>query len=209
MAWWNSKKKKTPGYSYFAGGVTLEGRLCFNGIIRLDGRIIGEIVSSETLVVEETALISGDVMVENIILSGTVYGDIRAYKHVQLNASARVYGHISYGELSIEGAVHEGSSHKLSAEEVAAMQQECAEILQEAEADLERSRPSSDDLAQYASAMDHADREASSALLRAKGAKKQRPDKAKTAPAEEPATSPEVTPAEPKPEGEDPPPSAE
>ncbi len=201
MAWWNSKKKKTPGYSYFAGGATLEGRLCFSGIIRLDGRVIGEVISSGTLVVEETAVISGDVMVENIILSGTVYGDIRAYKHMQLNASARVYGHISYGDISIEGAMHEGTSHKLSAEEVIAMQEECADILKAAEADLERSRPSPDALAQYASAMDHADQEATSVLLGAKSAKKR---KAKAAlPPEEAHPSP---PAEPSPpDSENPP----
>ncbi|MDR2725986.1 MAG: polymer-forming cytoskeletal protein [Candidatus Adiutrix sp.] len=125
-------KKKTPGYSYFAAGVTLSGRLCFNGVIRLDGRLQGEIISSGTLVVEETAVIIGEILVENIVLSGTVYGNIRASKHVQLNATAKVFGHIDYGELSIEGAVHEGSSHKFSAEETSELEVECREILEEA-----------------------------------------------------------------------------
>ena len=125
-------KKKTPGYSYFAAGVTLRGRLCFNGVIRLDGRMQGEIISSGTLVVEETAVIIGDILVENIVLSGTVYGNIRASKHVQLNSTAKVYGHIDYGELSIEGAVHEGSSHKFNAEETVELEHECREILEEA-----------------------------------------------------------------------------
>ena len=127
-------KKKTPGYSYFAGGVNLKGRLCFNGVIRLDGRLQGEIISSGTLVVEETAVIIGDILVENIVLSGTVYGNIRASKHVQLNATAKVFGHIDYGELSIEGAVHEGSSHKLNVEETSELELECREILEEASA---------------------------------------------------------------------------
>ena len=174
MAWWSSKKKKGSGVSYFAPGVTLEGRLCFHGIIRLDGRVIGEIVSSGTLVVEETAVITGDILVENIILSGTVYGDIRAFRQVQLNSTAKVYGHISYGELSIEGAIHEGSSHKLSASEINEVQQECADILQETETDLEKSRPSPDALAQYATALDNADREAS-VILGKKPAKKRPP----------------------------------
>jgi len=131
-------KKKTPGYSYFAAGVTLTGRLCFNGVIRLDGRLQGEIISSGTLVVEETAVIIGDVLVENIVLSGTVYGNIRASKHVQLNATAKVFGHIDYGELSIEGAVHEGSSHKLNVDELAELDLECREILEEATSQADR-----------------------------------------------------------------------
>ena len=131
-------KKKTPGYSYFAAGVTLRGRLCFNGVIRLDGRLQGEIISSGTLVVEETAVIIGDILVENIVLSGTIYGNIRAAKHVQLNATAKVFGHIDYGELSIEGAVHEGSSHKLNADELSELDLECREILEEAAAQADR-----------------------------------------------------------------------
>lgn len=138
MAW---GKKKNPGYSYFAVGATLEGRLCFTGIIRLDGRVNGEVVSSGTLVVEETAVITGSVLVESIILSGTVYGDITAFKQVQLNASAKVYGHISYGELSIEGALHEGSSHKLTPEEIEDMQRQCHETMEEASARAERFKP--------------------------------------------------------------------
>ena len=131
-------KKKTPGYSYFASGVTLRGRLCFTGVIRLDGRLQGEIIASGTLVVEETAVIIGDILVDNIVLSGTVYGNIRAAKHVQLNASAKVFGHIDYGELSIEGAVHEGSSHKFNTDEIAEMELECREIMEEAVTQADR-----------------------------------------------------------------------
>ncbi|UQZ88769.1 hypothetical protein C4J81_05940 [Deltaproteobacteria bacterium Smac51] len=126
-----ASKKKNPGYSYFASGVSLSGRLCFNGIIRLDGRVKGEIISSGTLVVEETAVISGNIMVENIILSGTVHGNIKAAKQIHLNATAKVYGDLHYGELSIEGAVHEGKSHKLTAEEIEQIQMDCTAALEE------------------------------------------------------------------------------
>lgn len=124
MALFGEKQKK-PGYSYFASGVSVYGRLCFNGIIRLDGRVKGEILSTGTLVVEETAVITGNIMVESIILSGTVYGNIKASKQAHLNATAKVYGDISYGELSIEGALHEGRSHKLAPEEVEQIQADC------------------------------------------------------------------------------------
>lgn len=126
-----ASKKKNPGYSYFAAGVNLTGRLCFNGIIRLDGRVKGEIISSGTLVVEETAVITGNIMVENIILSGTVYGNIKAAKQIHLNATAKVFGDLNYGELSIEGAVHEGKSHKLTVDEIEQIQSECSAALEE------------------------------------------------------------------------------
>ena len=162
---WGSKKKNDPSFSYFSRGVTLEGRLCFSGVVRLDGRVNGEIISTGTLVVEETAVITGDVMVENIILSGTVYGNIQAAKQAQLNASAKVYGHISYGELSIEGALHEGSSHKLSPEEIAEVQQDCQDFLEEASASAEKSKPDPSALEEYSATLANAEKQAASALL--------------------------------------------
>jgi len=143
------KKKKNPGYSYFSSDVTLEGRLCFTGSVRIDGRVNGEIISTGLLVVEEMAIITGDILVENIILSGTVYGNIQASKQVQLHATAKVYGHINYGELSIEGALHEGSSHKLSPDEIAIVQRECAELMEEAAARAEKFVPDMSDIDRY------------------------------------------------------------
>ncbi|MDR1045607.1 MAG: polymer-forming cytoskeletal protein [Candidatus Adiutrix sp.] len=163
MVW--GSKKKDPGYSYFATGVTLEGRLCFSGIVRLDGRVNGEIISTGTLVVEETAVITGDVLVENIILGGTVYGNIQASRQVQLTATAKVYGHINYGELSIEGAVHEGSSHKLTPDESALVQRDCAELLEEAAAMAALSTPDSSALEQYSVTLGAVERQAASALV--------------------------------------------
>lgn len=150
MAW---GKKKSQGYSYFGTNVTLEGRLCFSGVIRLDGRVNGDIVSNGSLIVEETAVITGNVLVETLVLSGTVYGNIKAFKHVQLNSISKVYGHISYGELSLEGALHEGSSHKLTAEEIEAVQRECQSIMEEAAGNAEKSRPDEVALEQFTSSV--------------------------------------------------------
>ncbi len=181
MAWGSNKKQ--PGYSYFGAGVTLEGRLCFSGVIRLDGRVNGEIISNGTLVVEETSIITGNILVESIILSGTVYGNIQASKQVQLNASAKVYGHIGYGELSIEGAIHEGSSHKLTADEIELVKRECLEIMDEASANAELCRPDSDLLEQYAVSLNAAERQAAAILYSRKAESPAARKSAKTAPA--------------------------
>lgn len=137
MKLFGSKKKKK-GYSYFATDAVVEGRLCFNGIIRLDGRVNGEVISSGTLIIEETAIVTGDILVESVVLSGTVYGNIQASRQVQLNATAKVFGHISYGDLSIEGALHEGSSHKLSPEEAEEVQNRCEALVAETLATVEK-----------------------------------------------------------------------
>ena len=135
MGLWNSKEKKEAGYSYLDSGSIIEGQLCFSGSTRLDGRVIGDVISLGTLVVESTAVIKGNVVVENLILSGTVIGNIQAFKHLQLNPNAKICGHISYGHLTVEGAVHEGQSHQLRADEIATLKDYCAAIISEVEED--------------------------------------------------------------------------
>lgn len=138
MALFGSKNKKYQGYSYFAGGATLEGRLCFSGMICLDGRVNGEVISSGSLVIEETAIITGKIMAESITVSGTVYGSLQASKQLHLNPQSKVYGHIWYSELNIDGALHEGSSHKLDAEEAQELAQSCQRLVEEAAANVEK-----------------------------------------------------------------------
>lgn len=158
-------KSKNPGYSYFGTNVTLEGRLCFTGMIRLDGRVNGDIISTGSLIVEETAVVTGNIVVETLVLSGTVYGNIVAFKHVQLNGISKVYGHISYGELSIEGALHEGSSHKLTAEEIEDAKRDCLKLMEEAAGGVDRSKPGDDILERYANSVVGLAREQTSLLL--------------------------------------------
>lgn len=150
MAW---GKKKNQGVSYFGTNVTLEGRLCFTGVIRLDGRVNGDIISDGLLTVAESAVVTGNILVENLVLNGTVYGNIRAFKHAQLTHTSKVYGHISYGELSFEGAWHDGSSHKLSPEEIEKAQQECLQIMEDMNSNAEKSKPDEAALEQFSSSL--------------------------------------------------------
>lgn len=146
-------KKKNKGYSYLGANITLEGRLCFSGSVDLVGRVNGDVISDGTLVVMDKAVITGNILVENLVVSGIVYGNIKASKHVQLNASSKVYGHISYGELSQEGAHHDGSSHKLTEEEIEKTRQECRAILEESATIAAKSLPNEAALEQFSSLM--------------------------------------------------------
>ena len=78
----------------FAGGLHLDGRV--TGSVRADG------AAGSTLSVSEGACIEGSVEVANVVLNGTVKGDIRAARHVVLGPSAKVQGNVYYG--SIESA---------------------------------------------------------------------------------------------------------
>ncbi|MDR2442635.1 MAG: polymer-forming cytoskeletal protein [Deltaproteobacteria bacterium] len=112
------KSSKHVWNAFFASSVEIEGSLRFTGLLNIDGQLTGAIIAKGMLVTGVNAKISGDIFVENLILSGTVLGNIFATGEVHLNNTAKVVGSINYTSLSIvPGAVHEGNSHLFSPSE--------------------------------------------------------------------------------------------
>jgi cytoskeletal protein CcmA (bactofilin family) len=104
--------------AFFSSSVEIEGSLRFTGLLNIDGNLTGAIVAHGMLVTGVNATINGDMFVENLILSGTVHGNIYVTGEVHLNNTAKVVGNINYSSLSIvPGAVHEGNSHLFTPEE--------------------------------------------------------------------------------------------
>src|SRR5262249_46586066 len=79
----------------------IAGDVEFQGGLHLDGHITGAVRATgegdSTLSVSESGAIEGPVQVPNVILEGTVKGDIRARERVVLGATARVEGNVYYG----------------------------------------------------------------------------------------------------------------
>jgi cytoskeletal protein CcmA (bactofilin family) len=114
----NGKLGKHVWNAFFASSVEIEGSLRFSGLLNIDGNLTGAIVAKGMLVTGVNATITGDIFVENLIISGTVKGNIYATGEVHLNNTAKVFGNINYHSLSIvPGAFHEGNSHFFSESE--------------------------------------------------------------------------------------------
>ena len=91
-------------------GSEFEGKLTFEGTVRIDGRFTGEIHSDDTLIVGENALVTAEVRVSNVIVYGEVIGDIHSHGCVELHAPARVRGNIATPNLQADkGVVFDGS----------------------------------------------------------------------------------------------------
>src|ERR1700761_2165553 len=90
-------------------GSEFEGKLTFEGTVRIDGKLSGEIFSNDVLVVGEGAEVSAEIDVGVLIVEGSVTGNIRAKRSVELHAPARVRGNIETPSLFIEkGVLFEG-----------------------------------------------------------------------------------------------------
>jgi len=96
--------------SAYLGKQTLfEGKMTFEGVFRLDGKLEGEIFESGTLIVGETASIKGKVGLDTIIINGSVEGDIYAKTRVEIHSTGKVYGTLFTPVLTVnEGGILEG-----------------------------------------------------------------------------------------------------
>ena len=91
------RRFKAPKVSTVIGaGTVISGDVEFAGGLHLDGAIRGKVVGTadtrSTLTVSEQGAVEGDVRVENLILTGTVTGDVHADGRTELAPDARVIG---------------------------------------------------------------------------------------------------------------------
>jgi cytoskeletal protein CcmA (bactofilin family) len=86
-----------------------EGKFSFTGAVRIDGKFTGEIESSGTLIVGETATITSQIHVADMIISGEVNGDVVADNKVEISVPGKLFGNIQTPKLVIEeGVIFEG-----------------------------------------------------------------------------------------------------
>ena len=92
-------------------GATFEGKLTFEGTVRIDGRFRGEVFTDDVLVIGEGAIVEAEIDVGEVIIQGTVIGNIKAKRSIEIHAPGRVKGDVHTPSLQIDkGVVFEGRS---------------------------------------------------------------------------------------------------
>lgn len=105
--------------AFLGEGTDFKGILTFEGTVRIDGHMEGEIFTKDTLVIGETAVVSAEINVNNIAISGIVKGNINATGKIEVHRPGKLYGNVKTPCLFIEeGVIFEGNcSMAKSAEE--------------------------------------------------------------------------------------------
>ena len=92
-------------------GATFEGKLTFEGTVRIDGRFKGEVFSEDTLVIGEGAIVEAQIDIGEVIVQGTVVGNIVAKRSIEIHAPGRVKGDLHTPSLQVDkGVIFEGRS---------------------------------------------------------------------------------------------------
>lgn len=126
-----SKPKPQRIDTLIGAGTRIIGDVQFSGGFHVDGHVKGNVDappdSGATLSVSDSGVVEGSVAVPNVILNGTVKGDILAHDRVELGATAKVSGNVYYALIEMEmGAeingklIHEPRKSKAAREEAAA-----------------------------------------------------------------------------------------
>ncbi|MCP4127047.1 MAG: polymer-forming cytoskeletal protein [Gammaproteobacteria bacterium] len=91
--------------SILGKGSEFEGKLKFEGTVRVDGKFKGEVQSKGTLIIGEEAMLEGDVDVDSAVVGGKVEGNITVKTRLELHVPAIVTGNITAPVLIIQEGV--------------------------------------------------------------------------------------------------------
>jgi len=95
--------------AYLDSGSKISGKLSFEGPIRIDGSVDGEITSKDSLTIGESAVVTAQIRAATVIVAGKVSGDIIASQRIEIRPSAKMLGNLTSPLLVVhEGALFEG-----------------------------------------------------------------------------------------------------
>jgi len=96
-------------------GTRFEGKLFFEGRVRIDGSFQGQVRGDDVLVIGEGARVAGEVYVATcIVMGGEVEANIRARDAIELYAPARVTGALHAPAIFIDRGVQFDGTCKMA-----------------------------------------------------------------------------------------------
>ena len=106
----------------------VEGDFSFTGGLHVDGDIRGNLVADgdpeAVLSISEYGKVEGEVRVPNVVLNGTVVGDVHASERIELATAAKVTGDVYYNLIEMAGgaAVNGKLVHQPKQDQVLALE---------------------------------------------------------------------------------------
>lgn len=104
------KKPKTgteeENFTFLGKGVDFKGVVNFDGTVRIDGRLEGEVHTTGTLIVGEYAVIKGIISAGTVVTSGKINGTVTAVETIQIHKPGVLIGDVRTPAISIEEGSH-------------------------------------------------------------------------------------------------------
>ena len=95
--------------AFLGAGTQYHGQFNFQGVVRIDGGVIGDITSDGVLVLGEESYVEGHIRVAELVASGRIVGDVEASQRITLNNRSNIVGNLTTPTVVIEdGAIING-----------------------------------------------------------------------------------------------------
>jgi len=108
--WAIGDKKTSPSdndnFTFLGKGVEFKGVVNFDGTVRIDGKLEGEIHTTGTLIVGEVAVVKGIITAGTLLTSGKINGTVTATERIQILKQGVLIGDIRTPAIAIEDGAH-------------------------------------------------------------------------------------------------------
>ena len=88
-----------------ASDVEIKGNLKFSGELTFDGKLDGEIHSDGLLTLGDSAVVSGNINANTVVVRGKITGNINAKEKIEIKTKAELFGDIRAAKLVVEEGV--------------------------------------------------------------------------------------------------------
>ena len=85
--------------------VEIKGNLKFSGELTLDGKVDGEIQTDGVLNLGDSAVVTGNINAQTVVVRGRVNGNINAKEKIEIKTKAELFGDIRAAKLVVEEGV--------------------------------------------------------------------------------------------------------
>ena len=119
-------KNKQKGFSTLIEvGTLIKGEIIFDNELFVMGEVQGDLNSDSDLarlIVSKSGKVQGEIRVPNVVVNGTIVGNVRASENLEITGTARIFGDLHYAAIEIQGGSLitgrlEAGHNKLGAEE--------------------------------------------------------------------------------------------
>jgi cytoskeletal protein CcmA (bactofilin family) len=90
------------GLSIIGGGMRVVGDIEADGVVKIEGTVVGTVRAAKQVLVAKGGEVEGDVVSREAIVGGEVRGGIYAEERVELQATSVVHGDVSTRKLFVQ-----------------------------------------------------------------------------------------------------------
>jgi cytoskeletal protein CcmA (bactofilin family) len=106
MAIFTEKGRGAPesesGLSIIGAGMRVEGDIVAEGVVKIEGTVVGTVRAGRQVLVAKGGEVEGDVITKEAIIGGEVRGSVRAEERIEIQAASVVHGDLAARRLQVQ-----------------------------------------------------------------------------------------------------------